>query len=178
MPAAREQATIRASCAPPPRPSVKREQTPAVPVPQDLVNLADSDSDDVMIKIDPNAPFLEYDTDTPPPEEPIHAKQPTAARKRQAQPNSARKRTKGVAVCHRRYRENSINDFVFENGTVHYDTDRSSSTDSESGASDVPNGDDSVQEMLEPENLEDLRIDLRSKYAFKAHILGKKRKTG
>jgi hypothetical protein len=178
MPAAREQATIRASCAPPSRPFVKREQTPAVPAPQNVVDLADSDSDDVMIKIDPNAPFLEYNTDTPPPEESIRAKKPAAARKRRAQPNSARKRTKGVAVRHHRYRENSINDFVVGNGTVHYETDRSSSTDSESEASDVPNGDDSDQEMLEPENLEDLRIDLRSKYACNAHILGQKRKTG
>jgi len=158
MPTACEQAAVRASCAPPPRrPFVKREETPAVPKPQTVVDLAEDD-DEVMIKIDPNASFLEYDTDTPPPEEPVRAKKPT--KKRQAQPNAARKRTGVAVVRNRRYREDSIDDFVIEDNNAQYETDRSSLTGSRSGESDVSddnaNDKDYDHGMLEQEDLEDL----------------------
>jgi hypothetical protein len=166
LPAATKRA-IRASRAPSARPSVKTERTPVAP--RNFVDLVDLDGDDVMIKIDPNAAFLEWDSDAPPPE-PITRTKSSRSHKS----NVGRKRGTGVRVRHRRHRENSIDEFVVGDGHVQYDTDKSSSV----GSDERSSNDTSDEEMLEDEDPEDLRINMRRKYAYNAKVLNKKKRSG
>jgi len=172
LPAARKQA-IRLSRAPSLCAPVKSERTPAAVRPRNVVNISeDTDDDEIMVKIDPNASFLEYDTDTPPPES-TRQKKPTAGRSRPTKSNSSRKRKDGAPPRRRKEGENSISrEFIVPDDEVEYETDKSSSEDS--SEHDVRH-DDSDLDMLEPEDLEDLRIDMRRKYAINATILGRRK---
>jgi hypothetical protein len=68
--------------------------------------------------------------------------------------------------------------FVVPDHVVHLDTDVPSS-DAESSESTLQSS-DSDMEMADtvPEDVDDLRIDLRSKYAYNARILGRRKKKG
>jgi hypothetical protein len=175
LPAARRQA-IRKSQVPLPR-TIKPERVQSPTLSRNIINLAeDSDDDEVMVKIDPNAPFLEYDTDTPPPE-PTRTRRPSATKSFPAnsfptKSNSGRKRTE--APRRRRNRENSIvRDFLAPNDEVEYATDKSSSDEGE--RYHIRHG-QRDENMVEPEELEDLRIDMRRKYAFNAAVLGRRKR--
>ncbi|KAF1912840.1 hypothetical protein BDU57DRAFT_541555 [Ampelomyces quisqualis] len=174
---------IRASRAPSVRPIVKREGCAVIAAPCEAIQLrGEKDDNEVMVKIDPNDPFLEWDSDTPPPETTLQRNLPATARskartsKTKNRPNIGAKRTGPPQARNRRDRGNSIDGtFVVPDHIVHLDTDTSCS-DTENSDSTLQ-GSDSDVEMVNTvhENVEDLRIDMRSKYAYNSRILGKKK---
>lgn len=157
--------------------SVKDERRHAsVLAPENVVDLMESDEDEVMVKIDPYAPFLEYDNNEPLPDEPVRPKKRVARKKGSSKPKSGRKRSEHVCSSRRRrYRSNSINDFIVDNETVEYYTDASAQTDC---GDDQNKASDRGHNVLEMEDLKDLRIDMEPKNAYNADILGERRMVG
>ncbi|KAH8725660.1 hypothetical protein GQ44DRAFT_212833 [Phaeosphaeriaceae sp. PMI808] len=167
-----------------PHPSVKHDLTTFV---SRLDNAThpnqDSDSSDVMVKLDPNEAYLEWDDNTPPPMEAgkkkPHSRKSAVHRSRLSNfPNIAHhsqresRETKLSPQRDRRARGNSITKyFIVPDNVVHLDTDGSSSE------SDTPEPDSSENssdlEMLDygPEDVDELRTDMRSRYAYNARIL-------
>ena len=92
-------------------------------------------------------------------------------------PNMGAKRAGPSHPTNRRARGNSVTGtFVVPDHVVHLDTDNSSS-ETESSESTLQ-GSSSDVEMANTvhEDLEDLRIDMRSKYAYNAEILPKRKR--
>lgn len=199
LPVARQRAVLASQ--PPALPCVKSELgETADPSRKTRLIGYDYDVDEVMIKIDPNADFLEYvrgksilsaftafidqtdvhqDTDSPPPED---APSKYEASKRSGKTKSSamiRKQSlklrPGVAVKKpaRKTRENSIErDFIDADNVVHLDTDfGSSGTNSSSlGSSSDTDMDDAVEDVLE-----DLTIAVQPRYAYNSNILKRAR---
>lgn len=91
----------------------------------------------------------------------------------QPKSNTSRKRTKAAALRRRRDRENSIvRDFLAPDDQKEYDTDKSPSVTSE--RHDACHEENDLD--MESEDPENLRIDMRPQYAYKAAILDRRRK--
>jgi hypothetical protein len=185
---------IRPSQAPQNRILVKNEHSLRAARPCKVINsIQGSDDDEIMVKIDPNESFLEWDNDTPPPLDQSYAQtrqnQSSSTKSRSEHSELARRVLSSGAVemstakdtpksytstaamkanrpynLGRQARKNSIKcDFIVLDNIIHHDED-DTLTDDNSNTSD----DDSDIEMAgaAPENIENLRIDMQRPYAF------------
>ncbi|KAF1835961.1 hypothetical protein BDW02DRAFT_629224 [Decorospora gaudefroyi] len=142
--------------------------------------------DDIMVKLDPNDPAFEWDSDEPPPEPAPKSKSkykkgnkpksPTKRTKSETNrhPGTGLKRTKSAPANPTHARETSSDrDFIVADNVIHYVL---SDSDEEEDIMPSNRNKDSDIEMLDMDDALDLDIDMRSKYRFNAGLLGKKRR--
>ncbi|CAO2653440.1 Nn.00g028510.m01.CDS01 [Neocucurbitaria sp. VM-36] len=166
------------------KPAASTSPTPAVTSP-----MRDMDTEEIMVKIDPNDPAFEWDADAPELELVDGQKQPKQklskasvqnekARHatRSSKPsietlyNFAANKSNGASTPSTRRRENSINrDFLLSDDLASIDPDASYfDSSSEHGET---NSSDSDVEMKYLEDEVDLDIDMHSEYAFNVNVL-------
>jgi outer membrane biosynthesis protein TonB len=156
------------------------------------------DDDEIMVKIDPNDPAFEWDTDEPPLPEPASKTKacrakpkpkptskpnkarslqnlPTKRRKpeKRSRPNIGVKRTKSAPINPTHARETSFDrEFVVPDYAVHLVL---SDSDEEHAGALVVHDDSDIEMIDEPL---DLSIDMRPTYAYNSGLLGKIQRRG
>ncbi|KAH5732437.1 hypothetical protein HBI17_211120 [Parastagonospora nodorum] len=180
--AAAKRQAIRRSRAPSARPPVKHGPPLFRALPQQALSQESDDGDEVMIKIDPNLDFLEWDSDAPP-EPDLTPKRPAPKKSKPAKPGPTKLRPKvsysgsnsrsSISVRHiqPRPRGGSINrSFIVPDNFVELESDASSA---ETERSDSTNDTDVQMGGTVPEDVEDLRINMRPQYSYNSRELEK-----
>ncbi|EAT79199.2 hypothetical protein SNOG_13315 [Parastagonospora nodorum SN15] len=180
--AAAKRQAIRRSRAPSARPPVKHGPPLFRALPQQALSQESDDGDEVMIKIDPNLDFLEWDSDAPP-EPDLTPKRPAPKKSKPAKPGPTKLRPKvsysgsnsrssiSVRRIQPRPRGGSINrSFIVPDNFVELESDASSA---ETERSDSTNDTDVQMGGTVPEDVEDLRINMRPQYSYNSRELEK-----
>lgn len=153
------------------------------------------DSDEVMIKNDPNDAAFEWDTDTPPPEDlaqrPNHAKSNASKHSKNKATATTSLKSRAEAIQDQRnsaiFKEiektkdfeqgrckGSDDSFVVADDVVYFDTDCSALNCSSDPTSSTIDSDIEMQDTI-PEDPEELRIDMRQRYNYNAKVLNDNR---
>ncbi|KAH3944341.1 hypothetical protein HBI56_162950 [Parastagonospora nodorum] len=180
--AAAKRQAIRRSRAPSARPPVKHGPPSFRAPPQQVLSQESDDGDEVMIKIDPNLDFLEWDSDAPP-EPDLTSKRSAPKKSKPAKPGPTKSRPKvsysgpnsrssiSVRRAQPRPRGGSINrSFIVPDNFVELESDASSA---ETERSDSTNDTDAQMGGTVPEDVEDLRINMRPQYSYNSRELEK-----